>query len=76
MPDSLQDIMDSLRWLGWSGTKGRGRRRLRPYFQSERLPLYRHWADWLVENGHAYRCYCTEARLDALRKEQVARARS
>jgi glutamyl-tRNA synthetase len=74
VPDSLQDIMDSLRWLGLEWDEGpEVGGPYGPYFQSERLVLYRHWADWLVENGHAYRCYCTEARLEALRKEQIAR---
>jgi glutamyl-tRNA synthetase len=74
VPASLQDIMDSLRWLGLEWDEGpEVGGAYGPYFQSERLPLYRHWADWLVENGHAYRCYCTEARLGALRKEQAAR---
>jgi glutamyl-tRNA synthetase len=74
VPDSLQDIMDSLRWLGLEWDEGpEVGGPYGPYCQSERLGLYRHWADWLVENGHAYHCYCTEARLEALRKEQVTR---
>jgi glutamyl-tRNA synthetase len=74
VPDSLQDIMDSLRWLGLEWDEGpEVGGPYGPYFQSERLGLYQQWAEWLVANGHAYRCYCTEARLEALRKEQVAR---
>jgi glutamyl-tRNA synthetase len=74
VPDSLQDIMDSLRWLGLDWDEGpEVGGAYGPYFQSERLSLYRHWADWLVKKGHAYHCYCSEARLDALRKEQAAR---
>jgi glutamyl-tRNA synthetase len=74
VPDSLQDIMESLRWLGLDWDEGpEVGGPFGPYFQSERLGLYRHWADWLVEQGHAYRCYCTEARLEAVRKEQAAR---
>jgi len=26
-----------------------------PYFQSERTALYQQWANWLVEQGRAYR---------------------
>ncbi|MBI3619485.1 glutamate--tRNA ligase [Candidatus Peregrinibacteria bacterium] len=44
-----------------------------PYFQSERLPLYRRYADTLLEKGHAYRCFCTHERLDEMRKAQEAR---
>ncbi|MBM4458993.1 MAG: glutamate--tRNA ligase [Chloroflexi bacterium] len=74
VPDSLQDIMDSLRWLDldWDeGPEAGGRHG--PYFQSQRLPLYHGWAERLVQQGHAYRCYCSEERLAALRQEQLAR---
>src|SRR5690606_39696854 len=38
------------------------------------LPIfYQEWANWLVEHDLAYRCYCTPERLEALRKEQIAR---
>ncbi len=62
---SVQEIMDSLRWLGLDWDEG-------PYFQSERLPLYREVAERLVASGHAYRCYCTPERLEELRRQQEA----
>jgi glutamyl-tRNA synthetase len=62
---SVQEIMDSLRWLGLDWDEG-------PYFQSQRLPLYREVAEKLVETGHAYRCYCTPERLEELRRQQEA----
>ncbi len=75
--DALADIMDSLRWLGilWDegpevgGPYG-------PYFQSERLHLYKHYAEELVRMGAAYRCYCSPERLEAMRQEQAARGES
>lgn len=72
--DSLRDIMHGLRWLGldWDeGPEAGGDHG--PYLQSQRLTLYQQWANWLVEQGHAYRCYCTAERLEQLRKEQLAR---
>lgn len=39
-----------------------------PYLQSERLDLYRHHADTLIEKGSLYRCWCTPERLDDLRQ--------
>jgi len=39
-----------------------------PYIQSERLDLYRKYADMLVEKGEAYYCFCTEDRLSELRE--------
>jgi len=62
---SVREIMDSLRWLGLDWDEG-------PYFQSQRLPLYREVAEKLVETGHAYRCYCTPERLEELRRQQEA----
>jgi glutamyl-tRNA synthetase len=74
VPDSLQDIMDSLRWLGLNWDEGPAvGGDYGPYFQSERLPLYHDWADRLAREGLAYRCYCSEERLEALRGAQRAR---
>lgn len=39
-----------------------------PYRQSERLPIYRKYADELIEKGHAYLCFCTKERLEEMRK--------
>jgi glutamyl-tRNA synthetase len=70
---ALAEIFTSLRWLGldWDeGPEAGGARG--PYFQSERLPLYLEHVDLLVRAGHAYPCFCTSERLDALRREQEA----
>ena len=32
-----------------------------PYIQTERRPLYKEYAELLVERGHAYRCFCEKA---------------
>lgn len=68
---SLDDIMASLRWLGLDWDEGPDvGGPFGPYVQSERRELYRQWADWLIENGHAYTCYCSSAELKQMRKEQ------
>ena len=41
-----------------------------PYTQSARTDLYRYYAEQLVENGHAYRCFCSEERLEQMREKQ------
>ncbi|MGN0605143.1 MAG: glutamate--tRNA ligase [Oscillospiraceae bacterium] len=41
-----------------------------PYIQSERLPIYREYAEKLVKAGHAYYCFCTSERLDSLKDEK------
>jgi glutamyl-tRNA synthetase len=68
---SVQNIYDTLAWLGlcWDEGPDIGGP-FGPYVQSERFDLYRKYAGELLEQGHAYRCYCSPERLDALRKEQ------
>jgi glutamyl-tRNA synthetase len=43
-----------------------------PYRQSERLPIYKKYADELLAKGHAYYCFCTRERLEQMRKDQEA----
>lgn len=38
-----------------------------PYCQSERLSIYRKYADELVKNGNAYRCFCKEEILEKIK---------
>lgn len=44
-----------------------------PYIQSERLHLYQKHANELIEKGHAYRCFCSEERLQEQREAAQAR---
>ncbi len=72
-PEAVADLVASLRWLGLDWDEGpEVGGDYGPYVQSERLPLYQHYADWLVQEGYAYRCYCSPARLEALREVQRA----
>jgi len=41
-----------------------------PYYQSERLEIYRKYIDELIEKDKAYYCFCSSERLDNLRSEQ------
>lgn len=72
-PASEQAILDSLRWLGLNWDEGPDvGGPFGPYRQSERGAIYAEHADRLLETGHAFRCFCTSERLDALRMEQMA----
>ncbi|MGH2517224.1 MAG: glutamate--tRNA ligase, partial [Ktedonobacterales bacterium] len=74
VPGSIENIMEGLRWLGLDWDEGpEAGGEFGPYFQSERLAIYREHAEKLIEAGHAYRCYCTEERLEQMRAEQRAR---
>lgn len=71
VPGALEDILESLRWLGieWDeGPEAGGP--YAPYFQSERLRIYQDIAAQLVESGHAYKCFCTQEELDEMREYQ------
>ena len=41
-----------------------------PYVQSERKDMYRPFAEKLIEEGKAYRCFCSKERLEALRETE------
>jgi glutamyl-tRNA synthetase len=70
-PEAVADAISSLRWLGLEWDEGPAvGGEFGPYYQSERLGLYRERATWLVDQGHAYRCYCSPGRLARLREEQ------
>lgn len=76
-PNALRILMESLRWAGLTWDEGpEVGGAFGPYVQSERLEHYQHWANWLVEQGHAYPAYETAEELDAARKEQEARGDS
>lgn len=71
---SIELITDALSWLGIDYDEGPGKDGgYGPYIQSERLPLYQKWVQWLLDNDKAYRCFCTPERLDQVNKEKEAR---
>lgn len=68
---ALDDILESMRWLGMTWDEGpEVGGPFDPYFQSQRTELYRQHADMLLENGHAYKCFCTSEVLDEMREYQ------
>ena len=40
-----------------------------PYVQTERRSFYGRYAELLIERGHAYRCFCSEERLEELHRD-------
>lgn len=71
--DSERQIFDTLRWLGlpWDEGPDVGGP-YAPYRQSERLETYQPFVDQLIEDGHAYHCWCSTERLAEMRAEQAA----
>jgi glutamyl-tRNA synthetase len=73
VPGSLEEIIESLKWLGMQWDEGpEVGGPFSPYFQSERLDLYNRYANQLLDEGKAYRCFCASDRLAEMRKEQEA----
>ncbi|MCF8012105.1 MAG: glutamate--tRNA ligase [Clostridiales bacterium] len=72
--ESEEEIISSLQWLGLDIDEGAGVGGDNgPYRQSERLDLYRKYAENLLQNGQAYYCYCTGEELAAERETCLAR---
>ncbi len=44
----------------------------KPYRQSERLDIYKKYAEELIHNNKAYYCVCSKERLDEVRKQMIA----
>ena len=72
--EAFRGVLDDLRWLGLDWDEGpevggaHG-----PYRQSERLTIYRDMVDRLLDQGDAYRCYCTEQELAERKEAALAR---
>lgn len=69
---SEQQIYDMLDWLGLDPDESPilgGP--YEPYKQSERLDTYKPYVEKLIEDGHAYYCWCSAERLADMRAEQA-----
>jgi glutamyl-tRNA synthetase len=65
-PEYTENILQGLRWLGLNWDEG-------PFFQTQRLEIYKQAVQSLLDKGLAYRCYTTAEELEALREAQKAR---
>jgi glutamyl-tRNA synthetase len=64
--EAVRVILDGMSWLDLDPDEG-------PYFQTRRYDRYRAVIAQLLEQGAAYRCYCTREELEAMRQQQLAR---
>jgi glutamyl-tRNA synthetase len=53
-------ILDAMTWLGIDWDEG-------PFYQTQRVSLYKELAERLLKEGKAYRCYCTPEELEVKR---------
>ena len=59
--DSIQEIIESMQWLGLDWDEG-------PFRQMARQDLYKEKVDQLLSEKKAYRCYCSPEDLEVKRK--------
>ncbi|MGK7952161.1 MAG: glutamate--tRNA ligase [Xenococcaceae cyanobacterium] len=65
-PEYTENIKSGLTWLGLTWDEG-------PFFQTQRLDLYKKAIQTLLDKGLAYPCYCTPEELEQMRDEQKAK---
>jgi glutamyl-tRNA synthetase len=66
--EMVEGILEGMRWLGLNWDEG-------PFYQSQRLDLYRATVEKLLAGGHAYYCFCTKAELEQRRAEAATAGR-
>jgi len=64
--EAINVILEGLAWLGLDYDEG-------PFYQTQRFERYGDVVQRLLEEGKAYRCYCSKERLEGLREAQMAR---
>jgi len=75
-PEALESVFGTLRWLGLDWDEGPDvGGPYGPYMQSQRLPIYQEAAARLLEQGAAYRCFCTQEDLARMRHAAEAAGR-
>src|SRR5665811_1499283 len=68
---ALDGLLAVFSWLGIEFDEGPHKEgNFGPYIQTERVDKYKPLVEELLENGHAYRCFCRAERLDEMRANQ------
>jgi glutamyl-tRNA synthetase len=72
--ESEKSVLDDLTWLGLTWDEGPDDETAKygPYRQSERSDLYKKLAQKLLDEGKAYRCFCTKEELEEMKAKQEA----
>jgi len=72
-PEAVNAILDGMTWLGLDWDEGPGKDgEYGPYFQMQRLDIYRKYVNKLLNSGKAYFCYCTSEELEERRGKSLA----
>jgi len=60
----IESIIEAMKWLGLDWDEG-------PFRQTDRMEVYKAYAYKLLEEGKAYRCYCTPEELEERRQQAM-----
>lgn len=63
----IQAIIEGMNWLKLDWNEG-------PFRQTDRLDIYRSYVERLLDEGKAYRCYCTQKELEHRRQQALSNA--
>jgi glutamyl-tRNA synthetase len=63
--ESVDAILLGMDWLGLSYDEG-------PFYQTQHFGRYKEVIQQLLDQGDAYRCYCSKEELEQLREQQMA----
>lgn len=63
-PEAVQAILDGMHWLGLNYDEG-------PFYQMQRMDTYKKIIQKMLDEGHAYYCYCSKEELETLRETQM-----
>ena len=66
--EMVEGILEGMRWLGLNWDEG-------PYYQTQRMEMYRAAAAKLISSGHAYYCFCSKEELERRKAAAAAEGR-
>jgi glutamyl-tRNA synthetase len=68
---AVENLLETLKWVGLEFDEGPDiGGESGPYFQSQRLDIYKKYVGELISKNKAYYCFCTPERIQTLREEQ------
>ncbi len=68
---AVKNLIETLDWIGLDRDEGPSKEgEYGPYYQSQRLDIYKKYSEELINKGHAYYCFCSSERLTEIREKQ------
>ena len=68
---AAENLISTLNWVGLDYDEGPAKEgNCGPYYQSQRLNIYKEYSQKLINNKNAYYCFCSSERLTEIREQQ------